>query len=195
MRQAVDAVRCGDNVVLSPAFDGGYTLIGLSKPHARLFAEIPWSTSEVYELTLDRAREIGVPVVNVPGWYDVDDAASLRMLEAELSGERPPFAAMDLIGAEAPATRRFMRARQTAPADLTAMRFSAGERIVSVVIPCLNEEAPIAGVVCEVLAQNVDEVIVVDNGSTDEPPSGPPRRARGSCASPSAVMVAPAPPD
>jgi hypothetical protein len=37
------------------------------------------------------------------------------MLEAELSGEPPPFAAMDLIGAEAPATRQFMRARQTAP--------------------------------------------------------------------------------
>lgn len=80
-----------------------------------MFAEIPWSTSEVYESTLDRAREVGVPVVNVSGWYDVDDATSLRMLEAELSGEHPPFAAMDLIGAEAPATRQFMRARQTAP--------------------------------------------------------------------------------
>ena len=47
------------------------------------------------------------------------------------------------------------------------MRFSAGDKIVSVIIPCLNEEAPIAGVVREVLAQKVDEVIVVDNGSTD----------------------------
>jgi glycosyltransferase involved in cell wall biosynthesis len=47
------------------------------------------------------------------------------------------------------------------------MRFSTGDKIVSVVIPCLNEEAPIADVVREVLAQNVDEVIVVDNGSTD----------------------------
>jgi glycosyltransferase involved in cell wall biosynthesis len=36
-----------------------------------------------------------------------------------------------------------------------------------VVIPCLNEEEPIGGVVREVLAQGVDEVIVVDNGSTD----------------------------
>lgn len=45
--------------------------------------------------------------------------------------------------------------------------FSAGDKIISVVIPCLNEEDPIAGVVREVLAQNVDEVIVVDNGSTD----------------------------
>jgi len=114
LRQAVDAVRRGDSVVLAPAFDGGYTLIGLSKPHARLFANIPWSTSDVYERTLDRAREIGLPVVNVPCWYDVDDASSLEMLEAELAGERPPFAAADLIGAEAPATRQFMRARQSA---------------------------------------------------------------------------------
>ena len=48
------------------------------------------------------------------------------------------------------------------------MRFPTGERVVSVVIPCLNEEAPIAGVVREALAQGVDEVVVVDNGSTDQ---------------------------
>jgi glycosyltransferase involved in cell wall biosynthesis len=47
------------------------------------------------------------------------------------------------------------------------MRFPSGEAIVSIVIPCLNEEEPIAGVVAEVLAQGADEVIVVDNGSTD----------------------------
>ncbi len=47
------------------------------------------------------------------------------------------------------------------------MRFSGTPAIVSVVIPCLNEEEPIAGVVAEVMAQGVDEVIVVDNGSTD----------------------------
>jgi glycosyltransferase involved in cell wall biosynthesis len=47
------------------------------------------------------------------------------------------------------------------------MQFSSGDKIVSVIIPCLNEEAPIIGVVRDVMAQNVDEVIVVDNGSTD----------------------------
>jgi rSAM/selenodomain-associated transferase 1 len=112
LREAVDAVRCGDNVVLSPAVDGGYTLIGLSRPHARLFADIPWSTSAVYGLTLERAREIGLPVVNVPGWYDVDDAASFRMLHDELEGRRPAFPGSTLRGADAPATREFMRRRQ-----------------------------------------------------------------------------------
>ena len=107
-----DAVRSGRNVVLSPAYDGGYMLLGLYELHAHLFTDIPWSTGEVYRVTLERAREIGVPVVNVPGWYDVDDAASLRMLEDEFAGKRPPFTAPTMIGADAPATRLFMRERR-----------------------------------------------------------------------------------
>lgn len=47
------------------------------------------------------------------------------------------------------------------------MRLGERTATVCVVIPCLNEEEPIAQVVREVLAQGVDEVIVVDNGSTD----------------------------
>lgn len=112
LRAAVGAVRRGDNVVLGPAHDGGYTLIGLSKTHPRLFEEIPWSTSEVYRLTLDRAHEIGLPVVNVPAWYDVDDQASLRMLEDELAGRPPAFAVT--AGADAPSTRQFLREHQAA---------------------------------------------------------------------------------
>ena len=42
-----------------------------------------------------------------------------------------------------------------------------GRRVITVIIPCLNEAEPIGDVVREVLAQDVAEVIVVDNGSTD----------------------------
>jgi rSAM/selenodomain-associated transferase 1 len=115
LRAAVDALGQGDNVVLSRAADGGYTLIGLSKPHRRLFEDIRWSTSTVYRRTLDRAREIGLPVVDAPPWYDVDDAASLRMLEDELSGETPAF--LTIPGAEAPSTRLFLCQRQMSLAD------------------------------------------------------------------------------
>jgi len=106
--------------VLGPAIDGGYTLIGLSRPHARVFADIPWSTPDVYRLTVERADEIGVPVVTVPLWYDVDDRATLRLLEAELSGERPSFADPGLRGAPAPATRRFIEQRRARPAAETS---------------------------------------------------------------------------
>ena len=112
LREAVNAARRGDNVTLSPALDGGYTLIGLSRPHARLFENVPWSTSEVYRCTLERAREIGLPVINVPGWYDVDDPVSLGMLEDEISGRHPGFAEPGLVGADAPATRNFLRQRR-----------------------------------------------------------------------------------
>src|SRR5215203_2892156 len=57
------------------------------------------------------------------------------------------------------------------------MLFPAGDRVVAVVIPCLNEAEPIADVVRDVRAQGVDHVIVVDNGSTDE--TGPQAKAAG----------------
>ena len=108
LRAAVDAVRQGDRVVLGPALDGGYTLIGLSKPHPEVFAGIPWSTDAVYRTTVERARAVALAVTNVPPWYDVDDVASLRVLQAELDGTPPPFATA--VGEEAPATRRFLAA-------------------------------------------------------------------------------------
>ena len=108
LRAAADAVRSGDNVVLSPALDGGYALIGLSKPHPEVFAGIPWSTAGVYRMTLQRARESALAVTNVPSWYDVDDLASLRVLQAELDGSPPPCATPETIGGDAPATRRFL---------------------------------------------------------------------------------------
>ena len=112
LRAAATAVRRGDRVVLSPAIDGGYTMIGLSKIHARLFDDIPWSTSDVYSATLQRAAEIGIDTEIVHGWYDVDDAASLRMLEDELSGIKPAFIEAGIEGAIALHTRTFMGDRQ-----------------------------------------------------------------------------------
>ncbi|HVI89802.1 MAG TPA: TIGR04282 family arsenosugar biosynthesis glycosyltransferase [Dongiaceae bacterium] len=112
LRTAIQALLDGDQVVLSPAFDGGYTLIGLSRPHRHLFDDIPWSTEAVFRLTLQRAQEINLPVTVIDGWYDVDDAASYAMLEAEMNGRRPDFAA-DLPLELAPATRRFLAKRRS----------------------------------------------------------------------------------
>ena len=111
LRQAIAAVRSQDAVVIGPAIDGGYTLIGLSRLHPHLFADIPWSTDEVYRATRQRADEIGLPVIEVGRWYDVDDAQTLRLLEAELAGTPPPFATKGLIGAAAPSTRAFLEQR------------------------------------------------------------------------------------
>jgi uncharacterized protein len=87
-RVLVEAVRRlrqpGDRVVLGPAADGGYYLIGLKQFHRRLFEEIEWSTERVYRQTIARAGEIGLPVAALPEWYDVDDDQALTLLVREL---------------------------------------------------------------------------------------------------------------
>ncbi len=74
----------GDRVVLGPSQDGGYYLIGLKRPHRYLFERIAWSTADVLANTIERAAEINLPVDLLPVWYDVDDAATLRLLCEEL---------------------------------------------------------------------------------------------------------------
>ena len=86
---AVEALRPeGDRVVLGPTTDGGYYLLGVKRTHRRLFEDIAWSTSRVAEQTLQRAAELGLETVLLPPWYDVDDAAALRLLTDEtLAGQ------------------------------------------------------------------------------------------------------------
>ncbi|QJP14630.1 glycosyltransferase [Starkeya sp. ORNL1] len=112
LRAAVEALKNGDRAVISPALDGGYTLIGLSRPHPHLFAQIPWSTDTVFRLTLERAREIELPVIVLDPWYDVDDASSYAMLERELEGAPPSFMAPGAQSEDAPNTREFVRRRR-----------------------------------------------------------------------------------
>jgi uncharacterized protein len=87
-RAAHTLLEAGDRVVLGPAEDGGYYLLGVKALHARLFADIAWSTDSVADATRARARELGLDIVELPVWYDVDDHASLIRLLCEISGTR-----------------------------------------------------------------------------------------------------------
>jgi uncharacterized protein len=77
-----------DRIVLGPSTDGGYYLIGLKRPHRRIFEDIDWSTERVTAQTLARAQEIGLAVHQLPTWYDIDDLAALRVLTGELFEDR-----------------------------------------------------------------------------------------------------------
>jgi rSAM/selenodomain-associated transferase 1 len=74
----------GDRAVLGPSDDGGYYLLGIKRRHRRLFEGIDWSTDRVARQTRERAQEIGLPLHELPKWYDVDDVSALRQLHAEL---------------------------------------------------------------------------------------------------------------
>lgn len=111
LEQAVDTLLApGDRVVLGGSDDGGYYLIGLKAAHAEPFENITWSTGSVLEETRAQVRAAGLELLELPLWYDVDDAVTLRVLEAELlRGKRPAFAAID--GFDAVASRDFLKAR------------------------------------------------------------------------------------
>jgi uncharacterized protein len=79
----------GERAVLGPSADGGYYLLACKSIHPRLFQDIAWSTGVVAAQTLDRAREIGLPVHILPAWYDVDDCGAIRLLIAELLDGKP----------------------------------------------------------------------------------------------------------
>lgn len=83
--KAAEVLACSsDHAVLGPSTDGGYYLLGLKKPHRRLFEDVAWSTESVAHQTLERAAEIGLAVHVLPSWYDVDDVSALRLLRSEL---------------------------------------------------------------------------------------------------------------
>jgi uncharacterized protein len=94
----------GDRIVLGPSVDGGYYLIGMKRAHAALFEDIAWSTEQVFAQTVARAAALKLPLVELPSWYDVDEAAALLVLVAELMDDRP-FRRMHVPPA-ADATRR-----------------------------------------------------------------------------------------
>jgi uncharacterized protein len=100
--QAVaELARPGERIVIGPAEDGGYYLIGMKRAHAAVFERIAWSTGTVYAETCERARAAGIEVVELPLWYDVDDAATLKILQAELlGGMGPGFALVPGYAAE-----------------------------------------------------------------------------------------------
>lgn len=72
------------DVVLGPADDGGYYLIGLAAPQPALFRDIAWSTDRVRALTIDRAADAGLRLVCLPLWRDVDTFADLTRLALDL---------------------------------------------------------------------------------------------------------------
>jgi uncharacterized protein len=64
-------------LVLGPARDGGYTLIGLARPAPALFEEIAWGTEQVLAQTLERAAALGLDARLLATLDDLDTPADL----------------------------------------------------------------------------------------------------------------------
>ena len=86
-------LEAGADVVFGPCDDGGYYLVGLSRPQPRLLREVEMSTPRVLADSLAIAQELGLRVALLPTWYDVDTAAELERLRQELRHLPPAVAA------------------------------------------------------------------------------------------------------
>ena len=78
-RQALVQLERHD-VVVGPALDGGYYMIGLKNIAPALFHGIPWSTDRVLTMTREKAMDMGLLVALLPEWRDVDTIDDLRLL-------------------------------------------------------------------------------------------------------------------
>jgi len=81
LREAADALREDNDVVVIPAEDGGYVLIGSRQPQPVLFTDMTWSTDTVTSETRRRLAHAGLTARELPPLWDVDrpeDLARLR---------------------------------------------------------------------------------------------------------------------
>jgi rSAM/selenodomain-associated transferase 1 len=98
---AFDALSGGAEVVFGPSDDGGYYLVGATRPVPLLLREVKMSTPTVLADTLTLAAWEGLRVALLPSWYDVDELADLRRLAQELAHAPPSVAGQ---------TRAYLRA-------------------------------------------------------------------------------------
>src|SRR5262249_28768001 len=94
-----------DDLVVGPTADGGYYLVGTSRPHRGLFAGGEVGTGTALAALLDRACGLGLSVALTEEWYDVDDGNDLARLAPDLRA----------TPSRAPRTAAWLAARGAAP--------------------------------------------------------------------------------
>lgn len=148
--EARDALA-GADAVLGPSEDGGFYLIGLRRCPSGLLCGLPWSCRQTFTHTLARLRDRGLETRVLPAWFDVDlpsDVVRLGELLARAEIHAPGTASV--LGAAMP------------------VGGSASPGRVSVVVPTLDEEARIGGLLEELSGiPGLREIIVADGGSRD----------------------------
>jgi rSAM/selenodomain-associated transferase 2 len=134
------------DVVLGPAADGGYYLIGLKAPRPGLFEGIEWGSGSVFASTTSAARNLNLSVATLETLRDVDRPEDLEYF----------------------AGWKAAMGRRTGLAEVSAQnRGRQAPSTISVIIPALNEEERIEAAVASARVEEETEVIVVDGGSSD----------------------------
>ncbi|MBD9358308.1 TIGR04282 family arsenosugar biosynthesis glycosyltransferase [Methylomonas albis] len=81
LQQAFAALIDGADLVLGPADDGGYVLIGMSQSQAELFVNMPWGSNAVMAQTRQRVIEAGLKLHELAEQWDVDTVDDWRRFQ------------------------------------------------------------------------------------------------------------------
>ena len=92
LRDAERALAGGDDVVIGPAEDGGYVLVGLSHCDPELFRGIPWGGPRVLPETRRRIAALGWRLSELPALLDIDRPEDLERLPQEMRESLMPAA-------------------------------------------------------------------------------------------------------
>ena len=152
IRESFERLAACD-LVLGPANDGGYYLIGLRRPAPELFSGIAWSSERVFENTLRRADELALDVSLLKTLSDVDRPEDLAVWHRTEKGDRR-------LLPERPAGCFAQKAPVPLPMAVWTTR-------ISVIIPTLNEADYLPRALGSLRDAENLEVIVADGGSTD----------------------------
>jgi rSAM/selenodomain-associated transferase 1 len=87
VEQAFDELKAAD-VVLGPALDGGYYLLGCTRALPPIFDEIAWSSPHVLADTIACLNDPAWRVALLPPWYDVDTLVDWHMLRGHVLAMR-----------------------------------------------------------------------------------------------------------
>ena len=82
--EAAFTALASNDAVFAPAFDGGYTLIGLRTPIPALFHDIEWGSPRVMQTSRDRLRAAKKKWVELAPMHDIDEPTDLIHLPAHL---------------------------------------------------------------------------------------------------------------
>ena len=83
LQQAAEQLK-QSGMVIAPAYDGGYCLIGFTSKHftSRVFEKISWSTEQVFEQTMHAAALAGLTIQQLPTLQDIDTIEDLQHLDS-----------------------------------------------------------------------------------------------------------------
>ncbi len=174
LQEALEALQ-QDKVVIGPSEDGGYYTLGFT-PHTfcpEVFPDMPWSTSQVYPLTLERLKHNAHTIQILPTWSDIDTLDDLWEFYHRHLSEQPLSPSLSYLRDHADVFfQHLVGAQCIAPLQNATNSNKNSDPDLSIIIPVLYEAERIQSCLANLLQLAGDinlEIIVVDGdpqGST-----------------------------